>query len=49
MDKDNLDARTVPLPSDVDTEKVKAKFKDGVLELTMPKIATAKRRTVKID
>jgi HSP20 family protein len=42
-------ARTVPLPSDVDTDKVKSSFKDGVLELTLPKIAKAKRRTIKID
>jgi len=42
-------ARTVPLPSNVDTEKVTACFKDGVLELTMPKIEKARRRSVKID
>lgn len=42
-------ARTVLLPSDVDTEKVKAEFKDGVLELTMPKIEKTKRRSIKID
>ncbi len=42
-------ARTVTLPGDVDTEKVKAQFKDGVLELALPKIAKTKRRTVKID
>lgn len=42
-------SRTVALPSDVDTAKVKAEFKDGFLELTMPKIAKTKRRTVKIN
>lgn len=42
-------ARTVPLPSNVDSEKVTARFKDGVLELTMPKIEKARRRSVKID
>jgi HSP20 family protein len=42
-------ARTVPLPSNVDSEKVTARFKDGVLELTMPKVEKAKRRSVKID
>jgi len=42
-------ARTVALPSDVDTEKVDASFKDGVLELKMPKVAKAKRKNIKID
>ena len=42
-------ARTVGLPSSVDTEKVKASFEDGVLELTMPKISKAKRRRIKLD
>lgn len=41
-------ARTVTLPSDVDTEKADASFKDGVLELKMPKISKAKRRNIKI-
>jgi len=42
-------ARTVGLPSAVDTEKVKAKFEDGMLKLTMPKISKAKRRRIKLD
>jgi len=42
-------ARTIPLPSNVDTDKVSAQFKDGVLELTLPKIEKAKRRSIKID
>lgn len=42
-------SRTVALPSDVDTESVEASFKDGVLELKMPKVAKAQRRTIKID
>lgn len=42
-------ARTVLLPSDVDIEHTKAQFKDGVLELTLPKIEKTKRRTIKID
>jgi HSP20 family protein len=41
--------RTVALPDYVDTEKSKAKFKDGVLELNLPKIEKAKRRSIKID
>lgn len=42
-------ARTVALPDYVDSAGAKAKFKDGVLELTLPKVEKAKRRTVKID
>jgi len=41
--------RTLSLPSDVDEDKVKAKFKDGILRLTLPKLEKAKRRTVKVD
>lgn len=41
--------RTVTLPGVVDTDKAKASFKDGVLELTMPKGEKARRRTVKVD
>lgn len=42
-------ARTVALPSSVDTEKVKATFEDGVLELKIPKISKAKRKRIKLD
>jgi HSP20 family protein len=42
-------SRTVTLPADVDTEKASAKFKDGVLELTMPKSEKTKRRSIKVD
>jgi HSP20 family protein len=42
-------ARTVSLPSEVDTEKAKASFEDGVLELTIPKVSKAKRQKIKID
>ncbi len=42
-------SRTVALPSDVDGAKAKAVFKDGVLELTAPKVEKAKRRTIKVD
>jgi HSP20 family protein len=42
-------ARTVALPAYVDANGAKAKFDDGVLELTLPKLEEAKRRTVKID
>lgn len=42
-------SRTVALPADVDREKAKAKFKDGVLELILPKVEAAKRSTIKIE
>lgn len=42
-------ARMVTLPNYVETEGAKAKFKDGILELTLPKAEKVKRRTVKID
>jgi len=42
-------SRTLALPSEVDADKAKAKFKDGVLELTLPKLKKAKRRSVKVE
>jgi HSP20 family protein len=42
-------SRTLTLPSDVEADKAKAKFKDGVLELTLPKLKKAKRRTIKVE
>lgn len=42
-------SRTVALPADVDESKAKAKFKDGILELTIPKKEKAKRRKIKVD
>ena len=41
--------RTLPLPAEVDESKSKATFKDGVLELTVPKLNKSKRQSVKID
>ena len=41
-------ARTVALPSYVDADKAKASFKDGVLELKLPKVEKAKRRSIEI-
>ena len=42
-------SRTVALPGDVDNDKCKTSFKDGVLELTVPKVEKAKRRTIKVE
>jgi HSP20 family molecular chaperone IbpA len=33
----------------VDTDKVKSSFKDGMLELEMPKLTKTKRRKIKVD
>ncbi|MGB5177374.1 MAG: Hsp20/alpha crystallin family protein [Gammaproteobacteria bacterium] len=42
-------SRVLPLPAEVDAEKARSKFRDGVLELTLPKVKKAKRHTVKVD
>jgi len=42
-------SRTVPLPVAVQSDKAKASFKDGVLELTLPKAAPAKRHSIKVE
>lgn len=42
-------ARTVTLPGDVDGTKAKASFKDGVLELTVPKVAKSKSHSVRVE
>ena len=41
--------RTLIIPDDVDAEKIQASFKDGILELTMPKLKSAERRSIKVD
>ena len=41
--------RTVTLPAEVDGSKAKASFKDGILELTAPKVVAAKRHSVSIE
>jgi HSP20 family protein len=44
-------SRTVELPNEVQSEKAKASFKDGVLEVRVPKTEEAKRKskTVKVQ
>ena len=42
-------SRTIGLPCAVDASKASAQLKDGVLELTLPKIEKAKRHAIKID
>lgn len=41
--------RALTLPTQVDTSKVSAAYKDGVLELTMPKKEEAKPKQINID
>ena len=40
--------RTLELPKDVHADKVKATFKNGVLEVRMPKTEEAKAREIKV-
>jgi HSP20 family protein len=41
-------SRTIPLPVEVETDKAEAKFKKGVLSITLPKSARAVAETKKI-
>jgi HSP20 family protein len=41
--------RVIRLPTEVQTEQVKASFKDGILELTLQKSPGTKRQTIRID
>ena len=40
--------RTVTLPCEVKSEEIKASFKDGVLEIQMPKTEDAKKKSVSV-
>lgn len=42
-------ARTVELPAKVDTAKVKASYKDGILEVHLPKVEEVKAKKVQIE
>jgi len=42
-------SRTIGLPVEVDNEKAKASFKDGILEIVMPKREEAKAKEIKIE
>jgi HSP20 family protein len=41
--------RSVALPVEVDSEKVKATFKDGVLKITLPKVESRKPKEIPIQ
>ena len=42
-------SRTLELPTDIDPDKVEAKYKDGVLKIVFSKIESGKKIEVKID
>ena len=42
-------ARSIALPGSVNADKARSEFKDGVLNLALPKVENAKRRTIKVD
>lgn len=41
--------RSVSLPDNVDSSKIKADFKNGLLELSIPKVAKTRRKTIKVS
>lgn len=41
--------RIVPLPAAIENDQVKADFQNGMLQLTLPKIAAARNKVVKIN
>jgi len=41
--------RRITLPSDVDLEKIKASYNNGILEITIPKTERTKRRIIKVE
>lgn len=41
-------SRTVALPANIDSEKAEATFKEGVLELKLPKVERSKRRSIEV-
>ena len=41
--------RSIPLPIPVQAEKVKATYRDGVLEIRLPKVEEVKPKEIKID
>jgi HSP20 family protein len=42
-------SRSVRLPAEVQEDKVRASYKDGILTITLPKTERAKERAIKIE
>lgn len=42
-------ARTVSLPCEVDGDQARAKLKDGMLEVTLPKVETGNRKRIAVE
>lgn len=42
-------SRSVALPGEVDTSKTTASLKNGILEITLPKAESSKRRTISVQ
>lgn len=40
--------RTLTLPADVDADKADAKFEDGILNVTIPKLEQSKRKSIEV-
>ncbi len=41
--------RVIPLPAHIQSDKVKAEYKNGILYLTLPKVEAEKRKAVKVE
>lgn len=41
--------RAIPLPEEVESAKARASYKNGVLRIELPKFASRRRRTIKVD
>jgi HSP20 family protein len=41
--------RRIPLPAHIQTDKVRAECKNGMLTLTLPKVESEQRKAVKVD
>jgi HSP20 family protein len=41
--------RAIPLPEEVDTDKARATYRNGVLRIELPKAPSRRRRTVKVE
>lgn len=41
--------RTIQLPADIDADKIKAQYKDGVLNITLPKPESMKPKEIEVE